>query len=78
MRVLVVTDIHGKPGAAACLSRHLPGREQLVIRTFGLPELLGENCTGERLHRHLVEGDGFVRAAKRLVDPAKDANGLWL
>lgn len=74
MRVLVVMDIHGKPGAAACLSSHLPGREQMVVRTIGFPELLGEYCTGERLHRHLVEGDGFVRAAKRLVDLAKDAD----
>ncbi|MCA1493583.1 hypothetical protein [Sinorhizobium alkalisoli] len=74
MRVLVVTDIHGKPGAADCLSRHLPGREQSVIRTIGLPELLGADCTGESLHRHLVESDGFVKAAKRLVDLANDAD----
>lgn len=68
MRILVVTDIHGKPGTADCLSHSLSSRERLVVRTIGLSELLGGDRTGESLHRHLVEGDGFMRAAKRLVD----------
>ncbi|ASY63155.1 hypothetical protein SJ05684_c17130 [Sinorhizobium sojae CCBAU 05684] len=70
----MVTDIHGKPGAADCLSRQFPGRARMVVRTIGLPELLGVDCTGEGLHRHLVAGDGFVRAAQRLVDVAEDAD----
>lgn len=74
MRLLVVTDIHGQPGVADCLSHRLSRREQTVVRTIGLSELLGVDCTGESLHRHLVEGDGFVRAAKRLVDLAEPAD----
>lgn len=74
MRLLVVTDIHGRPGFADCLSLRLSGRKQMIVRTIGLSELLGVDCTGESLHRRLVEGDGFEQAAKRLIDLAEHAD----
>ncbi|WP_018239887.1 alpha/beta hydrolase [Ensifer sp. BR816] len=67
MRLLIVTDIHGRPTADRCLSRHLPGAQCSLVRTFSLSELLDVKYTGERLHRELVENDGFIRAAERLA-----------
>ncbi len=67
MRLLIVTDIHGRPSANHCLSRRLPGVQQSLVRTVSVSELLGVDDTGERLHRDLVENDGFIRAAKRLL-----------
>ncbi|AWM25217.1 alpha/beta hydrolase [Sinorhizobium fredii] len=74
MRLLIVTDIHGRPSAHHCLSHCLPGVQQSVSRTVSLCDLLGVNPTGERLHRELVENDGFIRAAERLAGLAEFAD----
>ena len=73
MRLLIVTDIHGRPQAPHCLSRRLPAQRSFA-RTISLSELLDVNYTGERLHRELVENGGFVRAAERLVSLSETAD----
>jgi len=74
MRFLIVTDIHGRPGFANCLSRRLSSRRQMIVRTISLSELVGVDCAGETLHRRLVDGDGFARAARHLIDLAEHAD----
>ncbi|PDT84337.1 alpha/beta hydrolase [Sinorhizobium sp. BJ1] len=74
MRLLIVTDIHGRPSADHCLSRRLPGVQQSLARTVSVSELLGVDYRGERLHRELVENEGFIRASERLVGLAAFAD----
>ena len=68
MNILVLTDIHGKPSTSGCLSRLILRWAQSSVRTVSLSELLNTDLVGKALHRHLVESDGFARAAECLVD----------
>ncbi|OAP49416.1 hypothetical protein [Sinorhizobium americanum] len=74
MRLLIVTDIHGRPGHNHCLSRRLTGVERSIARTISLSDLLDVDYTGERLHRELVENHGFDRAAERLAGLSETAD----
>jgi len=75
VRLLVVTDIHGAPDEALCLSAGLSGVERL-----SLSELCGQpTLSGEALHQHLFHEGGMARAVRKLCDmPASQRSLIGL
>ncbi|MCH2067256.1 hypothetical protein [Shimia sp.] len=72
MSLIVVTDIHGAPDEALCLSAGLPGVDRLSLADLcDQPPL-----SGEALHHHLFQEDGMARAVRRLCDMMADQPAL--
>ncbi len=65
MRLCVVTDIHGFPAPAECLSSSLQSSPDVV--RFALNDLCGQpELSGEALHQHLFTEDGISEVVRTL------------